>query len=148
MRKFYEVREDCKKSKGETILPCRATKKSAGYDFYSKVTVDAEPGEVVKIWSDVKAEMDPDDVLMLFVRSSMGGKWMLSNSTGIIDADYFSNLKNDGNIGLFLKNISNEKQHIDVGDRIAQGIFIKYQITSDDNADGERMGGHGSTGVK
>lgn len=148
MRKFYEVKAECKKYDGETKLPCRATKRSAGYDFYSKVTINAEPGEVVKIWSDVKAEMNEDEVLMLYVRSSMGGKWMLSNSTGIIDSDYFSNPKNDGNIGLFLKNISAEPQHIEIGDRIAQGIFMKYLVTDNDDADGERIGGHGSTGVK
>lgn len=148
MRKFEEVRKDCKKYDLETKLPCRATKKSAGYDFYTKVSIDAEPGEVVKVWSDVKACMNDDEVLMMYVRSSMGGKWMLSNSTGVIDSDYYSNPKNDGNIGLFLKNISNEKQHIDAGDRIAQGIFIKYLVTDDDDADGERIGGHGSTGVK
>lgn len=146
MRKFEEVREDCRKYSGETILPCRATKKSAGYDFYSKVSVNAAPGEVVKIWSDVKASMNDDEVLMLYVRSSMGGKWMLSNSTGIIDSDYYSNPKNDGNIGLFLKNISDENQQINIGDRIAQGIFMKYLVTDNDDADGNRIGGHGSTG--
>ena len=146
MRKFEEVREECKKYAGETILPSRATKKSAGYDFYAKVSVSANPGEIVKIWSDVKALMNEDEVLMLYVRSSMGGKWMLSNSTGVIDSDYYSNPKNDGNIGLFLKNISNEVQKIEKGDRIAQGIFIKYLVTDNDAAEGNRIGGHGSTG--
>lgn len=147
MRKFYEVREDCKKYQSKTILPTRATKESAGYDFYSKVSIKAIPGEVVKIWSDVKAQMENDEVLMLYVRSSMGGKWMLSDSTGIIDSDYFSNEKNDGNIGLFLKNISDKVQYIDAGDRIAQGVFMKYLITDDDIVDIKRTGGHGSTGL-
>ena len=148
MRKFYEVKEAAKKYPyAETKMPIRGTSRSAGYDFFSKVHVKAAPGEVVKIWSDVKAEMESDDVLMLYVRSSMGGIWMVHCSTGIIDSDYFENPKNDGNIGLFLMNISDEDQEIKVGDRIIQGVFMKYLTTDDDEAKGERTGGHGSTGV-
>lgn len=130
----------------KTQLPVRSTKGSAGYDFFSKVNIIAKPGEIVKIWSDVKAYMNEDEVLMLHVRSSMGGKWMFSNTTGIIDSDYYGNEKNDGNIGLFLKNISDEVQEIKIGDRIAQGIFVKYLVTDDDNVTNSRAGGHGSTG--
>lgn len=146
MRKFYEVREEFKKVNEPTTLPVRGTVGSAGYDFYSKVAVTVEPGKIAKIWSDVKAEMDHDEVLVMHVRSSMGGKWMLANTTGIIDKDYFGNPKNDGNIGLFLMNISDEKQTIHVGDKIAQGIFMKYLITDDDAVTTERIGGFGSTG--
>lgn len=145
MRKFYEVKKEFKKYESETKLPVRGTSGSAGYDFFSKVDVDVEPGQIAKIWSDVKVQMEKDEVLMLFVRSSMGGKFMLSNSTGIIDSDYFENEKNDGNCGLFLLNISDEVQHISVGDRIAQGIFMKYLVTCDDEVNTTRNGGFGST---
>ena len=146
MRNFYEVDEKFRKHPlSETILPTRATSGSAGYDFYSKYSVTVNPGEIVKIWTDVKAEMNPDEVLLLVVRSSMGGKFMMANTVGIIDSDYFSNPKNDGNIGIFLKNISDEKQWIHSGDRIVQGIFVKYLVAENGNQNCQRTGGFGST---
>lgn len=60
--------------------------------------------------------------------------------------DYFGNVDNDGNIGVFLLNISDDIQYIYRGDRIAQGMFINFLITDDDNTDTERIGGFGSTG--
>ena len=82
---------------------------------------------------------------MLDVRSSMGGKFMLANTIGIIDSDYYENPDNDGNIGIFLKNISNETQYIKRDDKIAQGIFMKYLRINNDNVNIERKGGFGST---
>lgn len=60
--------------------------------------------------------------------------------------DYFSNVDNDGNIGVFLINISDEVQYIYKGDRIAQGMFVNFLITDDDEVTTERKGGFGSTG--
>ena len=146
MRKFYEVDEKFRKyPQVETKLPTRATLGSAGYDFYSKCSVTVNPGEVVKIWTDVKVEMNPDEVLLLVVRSSMGGKFMMAHTVGVVDSDYFSNPNNDGNIGIFLKNISAEKQWIHSGDRICQGIFVKYLMAENGNLDCKRAGGFGST---
>lgn len=146
MRKFYEVDEKFRKySQEETRLPARMTVGSAGYDFYSKISISVNPGETAKIWTDIKAEMNSDEVLLLVVRSSMGGKFMMANTVGVIDSDYFSNPKNDGNIGIFLKNISTEKQWIHTGDRIAQGIFVKYLTAENGNHNSERTGGFGST---
>lgn len=147
MRKFYEVDEKFKKVNGETKLPTRATKGSCAYDFYAKANYDVVPNNIVKIWTDVKAEMESDEVLLVNVRSSMGGIWALTNEQGWVDSDYFENKKNDGNIGIFLKNVSNEIQHIEIGDRIGQGMFTKYLITEDDKPLSEtRNGGFGSTG--
>ena len=91
--------------------------------------------------------MGDDEVLLLDVRSSMGGKFMLANTLGVIDADYYSNEKNDGNIGVFLLNISDETLTINAGDRIAQGMFFNYLIADNGNTDAVREGGFGSTGV-
>ena len=147
MIKFHEVIEPMRRIEGSATLPTRATRKSGAYDFYTKTNYTVKPNEIVKIWTDVKAEMDDDVVLLIDVRSSMGGKWELINTIGVIDADYFSNEKNDGNIGIFLRNTSDEVQTINKGDRIAQGIFIKYLITVDDKPlSEERIGGYGSTG--
>ncbi len=147
MIKFHEVIEPMQKVEGETSLPRRATKGSCAYDFYAKTNYTVKPNEIVKIWTDVKAEMDKDVVLLINVRSSMSGKFTLSNTQGWIDFDYYSNEKNDGNIGIFLKNISDETLTIEKGDRIAQGMFVHYLITVDDNPINEkRVGGFGSSG--
>lgn len=147
MIKFHEVIEPMQKVEGETSLPRRATKGSGAYDFYAKTNYTVKPNEIVKIWTDVKVEMDKDVILLINVRSSMSGKFTLSNTQGWIDSDYYSNEKNDGNIGIFLKNISGETLTIEKGDRIAQGMFTHYLITVDDNPiSEERVGGFGSSG--
>jgi dUTP pyrophosphatase len=118
------------------------------YDFYANANYTVKPNEIVKIWSDVKAYMGDDECLILNVRSSMGGKFMLANSQGWIDSDFYGNESNDGNIGIFLKNISNETLEIKSGDRIAQGAFFNFLVADNGNTDNERKGGFGSTGVK
>lgn len=146
-RKFEIVSDDYRKNPELNIkLPQRATNNSACYDFYSPKNYIVQPNEVVKIWTDVKANMNDDNVLLLQIRSSMGGKWVLNNVQGVIDADYYSNEDNDGNIGIFLKNISNQTLVIDSGDRICQGMFVQYLKTNDDSPISiERNGGFGST---
>ena len=44
-----------------------------------------------------------------------------------------------------LKNEGEKVFTVNKGDKYAQGIFQKYLITDDDNADGTRKGGFGST---
>jgi dUTP pyrophosphatase len=44
-----------------------------------------------------------------------------------------------------LKNISNDIQYLHKGDKIAQGIFIKYLTVDNDNTQKIRKGGFGST---
>ena len=147
-RGFEIVRDDARKFADKEIkLPTRGTSKSAAYDFYSNDTYTVEPNKIAKIWTDVKAYMGDEEVLLLDVRSSMGGKFMLANTLGIIDADYYSNEKNDGNIGVFLLNISDETLTINEGDRVAQGMFFNYLIADNGNTDTIREGGFGSTGV-
>ena len=144
-RGFEPVIENKRKNK-YYHEPTRGTKNSAGYDFYAPNEYTVRPNEIVKIWTDVKAYMQPNEFLMLDVRSSMGGKFMLANTIGIIDSDYYGNVDNDGNIGFFLKNISEQTQLIRKGDRIGQGLFLKYLTTDNDNFISEtRKGGHGST---
>ena len=129
-------------------LPRRSTSKAMAYDFFSPVSVVVQPNEIVKIWTDVKAYMQPNECLVLNVRSSMGGKFMLANTQGWIDADYYNNENNEGNIGFFLKNISNEPQVISTGERIGQGAFFNFLVADNGNPEEEitRNGGFGSTG--
>lgn len=128
-------------------LPKRATKYSAGYDFYSPFDFSLNPGETIKIPTGIRARMREYYVLMLFPRSSLGFKYrlQLDNTVGIIDADYY-NSDNEGHIFVKLTNDSKDKKLvIKTGDAICQGIFINYGITEDDDVTEERNGGFGST---
>jgi dUTP pyrophosphatase len=148
MARFFEVvGDEFRKNEGEIKLPTRATEHSAGYDFYSPVDCVIQPNESVMIWTDVKAHMYYDNVLLLFVRSSMGKHpIVIANGTGVVDSDYYSNSDNDGNIGFRLLNLSSTPYEIKSGDRIGQGVFLKYSITKNDNTTSVRNGGYGSTG--
>lgn len=149
MSRFFEVvKDEFRKNSGDIKLPTRATEHSAGYDFYSPVDITIPPHEMVMIWTDVKANMYYDNVLLLFVRSSMGKHpVVIANGTGLIDADYYSNESNDGNIGFRLLNLGDAPYEIKVGDRIGQGIFVKYGTVQNDATKVKRNSGFGSTGV-
>lgn len=129
-------------------LPARADKRSAGYDFFLPKDVDLHPGRKVMVFLDVKAYMQDDEVLKIYPRSSLGAKGLtLTNTVGVIDASYYENAGNDGNIGLSLLNTSGITIQLKAGDRIAQGVFQKYLVTDEDNVLREsREGGFGSSG--
>lgn len=145
IRGFEVVKTDMRKTVGEITLPTRGSSRAMAYDFYASENHSVMPNEIVKVWTDVKAYMQENECLIINVRSSMGGKFMLANSAGWIDSDYYSNETNDGNIGIFLKNISDEVQTIFKGDRIAQGAFFNFLVADSGNTDNIRTGGFGST---
>lgn len=152
LRYFQYVEKEFSKNGAEESkisLPVRSTSYSAGYDFFSPIDVDILPDEMLLIWTDVKAKFPYDEVLKIYCRSSLAviKKLVLANSVGIIDSDYFGNPKNDGNIGIPLLNLSRFPQSIKKGDKIAQGIFEKFLIVDNDNANEERISGFGSTGL-
>lgn len=128
--------------------PKRATAGSAGYDFFAPVAFVLKPGETIKIPTGIRARMDEDWVLCLFPRSGQGFKYrlQLNNTVGIIDSDYY-NSDNEGHIMAKLTNDSNEGKVLEIhpGEGFLQGIFMPYGITEDDEADGVRNGGFGST---
>lgn len=129
-------------------LPKRATKGSAGYDFFSPIEFVLHPGESINIPTGIRCEIENGWVLMIYPRSSVAIKkrLVLDNHTGIIDSDYYYS-DNEGHIFLKLSNDSNDEKviHVKKGDRIVQGIFVEYGITYDDVTDGVRNGGFGST---
>ena len=133
-------------------LPQRSTRKSAGYDFINPKRVEIPPYKLgddpVMVATGVKVKMLDDEFLMLCNRSSnpKKKKLVVPNSMGIIDADYYGNPDNDGEMMFAFYNLSNETVVIEKGERLGQGIFIKYGITDNDTAKGERLGGFGSTG--
>lgn len=135
----------------EIILPVRADKGSAGYDFRTPIKIVLKPNERKLVFTDVKAYMLENEALELYIRSSIGVKKgiVFSNGTGIIDSTYYSNKDNDGNIGLGLWNTSDKTVVIEAQERVAQGIFKNYLITDDDKPlSEERTGGFGSSGTK
>lgn len=140
----FEVAEGFKDIK----LPVRSTMASAGYDFFAASPAEIMPGETAKIDTGVKAYMGFDEVLKIYPRSSYGIKrnLMLANSTGIIDSDYYENPDNDGHIIIALHNYGPAVQKIEVGDKIAQGIFSKF-LDCGDEPEAKRTGGIGSTDV-
>ena len=131
-------------------LPKRATEGSAGYDFYSTVSLTLVPRQSIIVPTGIRAQIDIGWVLKLYPRSSYGMKYRLQmdNTTGIIDSDYYY-ASNEGHIMMKITNDSTTKAELDlhVGDRFAQGIFTPFGITYDDNVDTKRTGGLGSTGV-
>lgn len=146
-RYFDVVKDEFRLTEGLITLPTRSDSASAGYDFYSPIETIIQPGENVLIFTDVKACMNEDEVLKLYVRSSMGKHpVVIANGTGIIDSSYFENKSNDGNIGFRLLNLGDKPYEINIGDRIGQGVFQKYLTTDNDKTVGERTGGFGSTG--
>ena len=129
-------------------LPKRSTKKSAGYDFYAIEDVICKSHEITMVKTGIKAKFPEDETLLLFNRSSNPKKkgLIILNGVGVVDSDYYGNSDNDGEIAGLFYNMRDEDVVIKAGDKIMQGIFVKYAITEDDKAEGERTGGFGSTG--
>ena len=129
-------------------LPRRATAGSAGYDFYLPCPITLAPGQTVKIPTGVRARIDEGWVLKIYPRSGLGFKFrlQLNNTVGIIDSDYYGAEK-VGHILIKLTNDSREGKVVDLpaGAAFAQGVFVEYGITEDDDADAIRSGGLGST---
>lgn len=131
----------------EGILPVRSTAHSAGYDISIIEDVVIMPGETKIMKTGIKAYMQDDEVLELYIRSSIGIKkqLMLSNIVGIIDSDYYNNVDNEGHIMIALYNYGNKEIQLEKHERVAQAIFKKYLITTDDETKNTRVGGIGST---
>ena len=135
----------------EINLPIRKTKYSAGYDI--EAAEDAVIPSFKKgmnptlIKTGIKAYMQDDEVLYLYNRSSNPKKkgLILANSVGVIDKDYYGNPDNDGHIMFAFYNIKDEDVEIKKGETVGQAVFQKYLVVDDDNAEGERLGGFGST---
>lgn len=128
-------------------LPKRSTKFSAGYDFVNPERVELEPHKIYYVKTGIKADMEEDEVLILANRSSNPKKknLVLINGIGVIDKDYYNNPDNEGEVAFAFVNISNETVTIESGEKLGQGMFVKYLTTEDDRAEGIRNGGFGST---
>ena len=115
-------------------------------DEMAKLTKELK-GKVQLVSTGMKCAMPEGIYLELSVRSSTPLKhWIiLGNSVGVIDADYYNNPDNEGEIYFQLINLAPFAIQLKRGDKIGQGIFHKFETTEDDAAIGERVGGFGST---
>ena len=132
-------------------LPIRKTKYSAGYD------VEAAEDTIIPsfkkgtnptlIKTGLKAYMADDEVLMLYNRSSNPKKkgLILANSVGVVDKDYYGNPDNDGHIMFAFYKRKEEDITIKKGEARGQAVFQKYLTVDEDEAEGKRVGGFGST---
>lgn len=129
-------------------LPRRATKGSAGYDFFAPETFSLNPGETRKILTGIRVRMEDGWVLKLYPRSGLGFKYRMqfNNTVGIIDSDYYDS-DNEGHIQAKITNDSREGKSmtVEAGTGFSQGIFVEYGITVDDEVNDVRNGGFGST---
>lgn len=149
MREFKKV----KRLNGiEIKLPKRSTELSAGYDFFAPEDVIVLPmkanSQPILVRTGIKAYMPKDEFLMICNRSSNPAKkhLVVPNGIGVVDSDYVDNPDNEGEIGFLFYNLSDEMVFIKKGDKLGQGIFVKFATTDDDDASGKREGGFGSTG--
>ena len=135
----------------EINLPERKTKYSAGYDIEAAEDViipSFKKGiNPTLVKTGIKVYMPDDEVVLLYNRSSNPKKkgLIMANSVGVIDKDYYGNPDNDGHIMFAFYNIKEEDVVIKKGEAIGQGIFQKFFAIDNDSAEGERVGGFGST---
>lgn len=130
-------------------LPERSTKSSGGYDFFNPEETVIDSHEIKIIKTGIKAKFPNDFVLKLYNRSSNPKKKgvFLANGVGVVDADYYGNPDNDGEIGFMFYNFKDEPVVFYTGDKLGQGIFEKYYtVSNEEEITSERTGGFGSTG--
>ena len=146
---FKKDIKDDRKLYDEYKLPERKTKNSAGYDLIAIEDFELKPGEIIKIPTGYKVKMLPDEVLLIFVRSSMGFKYniRMTNQTGVIDSDFYNNPDNEGHFYVSLQNEGDKVYKVKKGEAYAQGMFIKY-LTCGEDVTSNRLGGLGSTNKK
>ena len=130
-------------------FPCRSTRNAGGYDFFAPYDFVLKPGDTIIVPTGFRVHMNDDEIFNLFVRSGTGFKYnvRLSNQVGIIDSDYYGNETNEGHMLVSFTNHGDKVwENKGLVSRIAQGIFMPYYKTFDDNNINDvRKSGFGST---
>ena len=132
----------------DIVIPQRQTLDSAGYDLSAYERVVIEPKTIQLVPTGLKVQLEKDEVLLVYPRSSLGIKkgLMMSNSVGVIDRDYYNNDNNEGHIMVPLYNFKDEPVVVEKFERIAQGLFQTFFKTSNDQPVSQtRQGGFGSS---
>ena len=146
-----DLPQGCRAASYENVkIPKRATAGSAGYDIISPVDFCLEPGQSIRIPTGLRCRMEPGWMLLIMPKSGLGTRFrlQLDNTVGLVDSDYY-NANNEGHIMVSLTNDSKTGKALSLsaGKAFVQAVFVPYGITLDDEAEGEREGGFGSTGV-
>lgn len=133
-------------------LPKRATKDSAGYDFFAPFSFYLNKDETIVIPTGIRIKLDKNKFLAVYPRSGHGFKYrsQLDNTVGIIDSDYYYS-DNEGHIMLKItcdSKMPGTRMSVELGSGFAQGIIQQYFKVDDDKAEGLRNGGMGSTDKK
>ena len=143
-----KTEEEIRKIYDSILLPKRATQGSAGYDFYAPEEISLNAGETARVLTGIRSYIEPGWVLKIYPRSGLGFKYRLGldNTVGIIDSDYYDS-DNEGHIQIKITNDSRQgkSMRVESGKGFAQGIFVEYGITMDDDVTEVRNGGFGST---
>ncbi len=144
------TQKECEQIYQHLLLPCRATKGSAGYDFFTPIDITLSPRQTIKIPTGIRVRINDGWVLKCYPRSGLGFKYrlQLNNTVGIIDSDYYFS-DNEGHIFAKITNDSNENKTVVITKQTSfmQGIFVEYGITVDDSVETIRNGGFGSTTI-
>ena len=145
---FVDTEDEIRDIYAKIQLPVRATNGSAGYDFFTPIAISLAPKQHILIPTGVRVKIENGWFLSIMPKSGLGFKYrlQLDNTIGVIDSDYY-NSDNEGHIFIKLTNDSNEDKVLELkaGGAVCQGIFLPFGITYDDNAQGVRNGGLGST---
>ena len=161
-KRGFEVVSKFKKK--NISLPKLQTGRAAGYDFEAaedmivpsvwkkmaeRVFTDKQGSlKAILIPTGIKSYMLDDEYLQLSIRSGIALKTglVLANGVGVVDGDYYNNTDNEGHIMFAVHNFGFKDKLIRKGERIGQGVFLKFLKTDDDASVGNRSGGFGSTG--
>ena len=145
---FVDTEDEIRDIYNSLQLPVRATNGSAGYDFFTPIAITLAPKQHILIPTGIRVKIENGWFLSIVPKSGLGFKYrlQLDNTMGVIDSDYY-NSDNEGHIFIKLTNDSNEDKVLELkaGNAVCQGIFLPFGITYDDNVDGIRNGGFGST---
>ena len=137
---FEQFKKDVSDDKNlynEYTLPRRDTEYAAGYDFKALFDYTLNPGEIKKIPTGIKANMEGDEVLLLVDRSSMGFRFnvRMCNQIGVIDKDYYNNKDNEGHIWIRIQNEGDKPYSVKKGEGMIQGMFMKYLKIDNEESD-------------
>lgn len=130
----------------DAIIPTKGSARSAGYDLYATGSGTIYPGDRALIGTGIKMALARGLYGQIFPRSGLANKHGLMVMGGTIDNDY------RGEIKVMLYNSGRKRFMYEVGDRLAQLVFLQYaslpmvEGVIDDTARGD--GGFGSTGLK
>lgn len=135
--------------KDETFELPQASLIGSPFIFCAKDTVECAPGKIAVVPTGIKVKLDPEKNQAILLHSAfnpLGHCFIQSNFIGLVDADYYGNSDNDGDIGFPLLNITCQPQTIVKGTPLGYATGITFIKVQEDNFnDATRTGGFGST---